>query len=107
MDWELRIRYGNKTHILPAEIVYESLQIMRIKVHGKESYVLLETNYPFILSQGSKKAINWKIRECGFLNSDKPEDMTLLAQIMSELEYQMKGKAQNLLARIEHLKKKP
>ena len=48
MDWEIKVKYGKSSFVLQAEKVYESAQIMRIKVYGKKGHVLLENNYPFL-----------------------------------------------------------
>ena len=107
MDWEIYIKYKTTAFKLEAEKVYESDQIMRIKVHGKKDFILLENDYPFILFKKSKKAIKWKLKNEGFINLQSKEDCDLVAGIIRKLEYQLKGKDKALADRINHLKAKP
>jgi hypothetical protein len=106
MDWQVYVRYGNTNFILDAEIIYQSNQIMRIKVHGNSSYIILENDYPFLLLKNSNKAINWKIKDKGFLNTDNEKDAALVAHIISNLNYQIKGTGQKHLDRINGLRAK-
>ena len=92
MDWELKIKYGSTTFTLPAEKVYESNQIMRIKVYGNKGYILLENDYPYLQHTQSKKAVKWKVRESTIANSLNPKDAQLIAEIITELDYLVKGK---------------
>lgn len=92
MDWEITVQYGNTKFTLQAEKVYESNQIMRIKVYGKKGYILLENDYPFIQQSGSKKAVKWKIREGEIADNAEPQDAKLIAEIISELDNLIKGK---------------
>ncbi|MFZ1528245.1 MAG: hypothetical protein WAT19_05830 [Ferruginibacter sp.] len=84
-QWELYIYYGAKDYKLKADLEYHSSQIMRIRVHGKQSSILLENNYPLLQLAKSKKGIQWKIREGGFVKSSE-KDSRLLMHIMEELE---------------------
>ena len=92
MDWQIKVQYAGKPHILQGETVYASAQIMRIKVYGKKDYILLENDYPFIQSTGSKKAVKWKVKKGASPNQFTPEEAQLIASIISELDYQVKGK---------------
>lgn len=88
-EWELNISYGLKNHKLKAVVEYESAQIMRIRVHGKDRSLLLENDYPLV--QFGKKAIKWKLRE-GKFDTDAKTAADLLTAIMNQLEQFMKGK---------------
>jgi hypothetical protein len=90
MDYTLHITYGIKPFTLQAQIVYHSNQIMRIKVYGKSSTLLLENNYPILAKSHGKKAIQWKLRE-GQLNLSDEKDAKLFAGIIKELEREIKG----------------
>lgn len=107
MDWEVRAYYKGKGYTLPAEKVYESNQVMRIKVYGKKDFILLENDYPFLLFKNSKKAIKWKLKNEGFIDMQCVEDCELVAGIIRNLEYQLKGKGQQIQDRINHLRAKP
>jgi hypothetical protein len=107
MDWQVQAYYKGKNYNLAAEKVYESDQVMRIKVYGKKDFILLENDYPFILFKNSKKAIKWKLKNEGFVNMQCVEDCELVAAIIRNLEYQLKGKNKDLANRIDHLMSKP
>lgn len=88
MEWTLDVYYGNKRHSLKAIVEYESNQIMRIRVFGSKSSVLLENNFPTLYYGKSKAGVKWKIRE-GSLNAATKESSSLLINIFSELEKKM------------------
>ena len=90
MDYKLHVTYGIKPFTLQAQLVYHSNQIMRIKVYGKNSTLLLENNYPMLENSNGKKAIQWKLRE-GQLNMSDEKDAKLFALIIKELEREIKG----------------
>lgn len=87
--WELPIRYHSQVHLLKAEEVYHSEQVMRIRVHGKTSSILLENNYPLLRKLKSKKGIKWQLRE-GRFQADGKESSELLMNILKQLEYLIK-----------------
>jgi hypothetical protein len=89
MEWVLNISYGLKVYLLKAVVEYKSIQIMRIRVYGKTSTILLENNFPLLYYGKSKAAVKWKIRE-GQLNAATQESSQLLINIFSELEKKMK-----------------
>jgi len=89
MEWQIPVRYGNSLFRLKAEIEYHSNQVMRIRVHGSKSTLLLENNYPLIRLTSSKKGIHWKIRE-GVLSGDPVQNSQLLQTIMTFLEKEIK-----------------
>jgi hypothetical protein len=107
MDWEVKAHYKGRGYMLQAEKVYESDHVMRIKVYGKTDFILLENDYPFLLFKNSKKAIKWKLKNEGFINMQCVEDCELVAGIIRNLEYLLKGKDQRLQDRINHLMAKP
>jgi hypothetical protein len=107
MDWQIYVRYKTTAFTLEAEKVYESDQIMRVKVYGKKGFILLENDYPFIILQHSKKAIKWKLKNEGFIDMQCKEDCELVADIIRKLEYELKGKAKAISDRINHLQAKP
>ena len=106
MDWQISIKYKETRHTLQAEKMYESLQIMRIKVHGRNSAIVLQNDYPAIVAAGSKKKIKWKIIDTGDLDIQSVEDARLVSNIMDELEYQLKGKGKIWEGQINHLRSK-
>lgn len=90
IEWELNITYGITPYSLKAVLEYHSSQIMRIRVQGKKSTLLLENNYPLVhMSKGSKKGIQWKLRE-GAMKEGSQQTARLLATIMEQLEYLIK-----------------
>lgn len=92
MGWEVKIKYGANAFTLQAEKVYESEQIMRIKVYGKHSYILLENDYPFLQATKSKKAIKWKVKEGDFISKNRKQDAELVVDIIYRLEDLIKNK---------------
>jgi hypothetical protein len=91
-EWNLHIFYGAKEHKLKAVLEYESNQIMRISVAGKNSTILLENNYPLLkhLNPHSKRALKWLLRE-GTLTGDKLKNAAFLSDIMGQLEQYIKA----------------
>ena len=82
--WTLYITYSRKKYQLKAEIEYKSKQIIRIRVHGQRTTLLVENDYPAIYFTNSKKGVRWKIRQ-GQLG-----DAKLLMDIFIQLEHLMK-----------------
>jgi lysozyme family protein len=85
MEWELYITYGLTPYKLRAVLEYNSNQIMRIRVYGASSSLLLENDYPAIQFNKSKRGIKWKIRE-GAIKAGNAKSSRLLQQIMVQLE---------------------
>ena len=54
MDWEITAAYKGKNYTLEAEKIYESNQVMRIKVYGHRGFIILENDYPYLLFTNSK-----------------------------------------------------
>ena len=88
-EFEIYITYANKPYTLQVNIEYHSKQIMRIRVHGKKSSLLLENNYPLFRSTKSKKGIQWKIKE-GSMDMANEKKSRLLLHIMEQLEKTIK-----------------
>jgi len=107
MDWKVQARYKGRRYLLDAEIVYHSDQVMRIKVHGHSGFILFENDYPFLRLKNSNKAIKWKLKNEGFADIRDKDDAELIAGIIRNLEYQLKGKDKELQDRINHLMAKP
>jgi len=89
-EWELNITYDLKPYKLKAILEYHSSQIMRIRVHGTKSSLLLENNYPIIQVARGKKGIQWKIRE-GAMSEGNEKTARLLTTIMEYLEKYLKS----------------
>ena len=85
MLWDLHITYGATPFTLKADLEYHSNQIMRIRVHGTKSSLLLENDYPALQLTKSKKGVKWKIRE-GAMNEGTEKTSRLLMNIMEQLE---------------------
>jgi hypothetical protein len=62
-EWEFPVFYSGINYQLKAVLEYESAQIMRIRVHGIKSSILLETNYPVTRYRTFKKGVTWKYLE--------------------------------------------
>ncbi|MDX1936660.1 MAG: hypothetical protein SFU21_06070, partial [Flavihumibacter sp.] len=68
---------------------YHSNQIMRIRVYGSKSTLLLENNYPIIQVSKGTQGVKWKIKE-GNIEFKPEESSWLLTQIMENLEHAIK-----------------
>jgi hypothetical protein len=88
IEWNLNINYNGRNYTLKATVEYLSNQIIRIRVQGSKTALLLENNYPFT-KLSTKKGIVWKIRE-GMMNKAYSNTARLLADIFEELEKKMK-----------------
>jgi hypothetical protein len=88
MEWILQISYGKKHYELKSVLVYHSNQILRIRVHGEKSTLLLENNYPLMLI-AKKRGIKWQIKE-GSMNKGTEKTSRLLLEIIKQLEYCIK-----------------
>jgi hypothetical protein len=56
-------RTSNRRIVLVAERIYESTQVERFKVWGKDRCIVLQNNRPFLMQTGSRKKIAWKLTE--------------------------------------------
>lgn len=90
--WTLNIRYNGKIHKLKATVEYESNQIMRIRIEGKTSSILLENNYPINQFSPRPKPIKWKLKEGTLKGTDQKQNAQFLSDIMTQLEHFVKGK---------------
>jgi hypothetical protein len=88
-EWTLDIPFGQKRHPLKAVVEYQGSHLIRIRVQGSKTTILLECNYPLIHAGKSKKGIQWKIRE-GKLDAATPESAQLLMNIFKALEGELK-----------------
>ncbi len=95
IEWVLILRYKSKKFRQKATVEYSSRQIMRIRVEGKKSTLLLQNDYPAIRFTNSRKGVKWKIRE-GPLNVADGDSAQLLVDIFSQLEYLMKKDFQKI-----------
>lgn len=85
IEWDLYLTYELKPYKLKAVLEYHSSQIMRIRVHGIKSSLLLENDYPIIKSANGKRGIKWKIIE-GQLSGDNKATARLLIDIFEKIE---------------------
>lgn len=83
--WEISPYYEGKYLKLFLELIHEGETICRFKVIGRNRFVVIETDLPFLLSSGSKKKPNWKIRE-GIMY-----DAALFNAIIEEIRYVVKN----------------
>lgn len=84
-EWELRIHYKVKVHYIKAVVEYKSKTLIRVRVHGKHSTLLVESDYPAILINRSRKGVKWKLRE-GKTDFAGTESAKLLIEIFQQLE---------------------
>jgi len=89
MEWELHLKYKGKSFTQKAAVEYASRQILRIRVQGSKTSLLLQNDYPSIRFTNSRKGVKWTLRE-GALGSGDEDSAQLLIDIFSKLEYLMK-----------------
>jgi hypothetical protein len=89
MEWTLYLQYKRSKFEQKATVEYSSRQVMRIRVHGSRTTLLLQNDYPAIRFANSKKGVKWKIRE-GALSAADKDSAQLLVDIFSQLENLMK-----------------
>lgn len=104
-NWRLHITYNNKPYGLNALVEYASAQVIRIRVHGTRSSLLLETNFPMVAA-GKAKAITWKIKDGGFEVSGA-QQARLFTDIIHQLEQHLEGKNNNETMAAYLQRKKP
>lgn len=90
LEWDLYVTYSVKPYTLKAKVVYESTQIMRIRVFGNTNSILLENDYPLIKLRNSKRGFRWKIKESNMNSGAVSANARLLKSIMQQLEYLVK-----------------
>ena len=79
-SWDLSIKSGNDWYLRKAELMYESKQILRIKVSGKTRSMTLQNDYPIVKLSKGHKQIKWKLLD------GRTSDPELLTSILTELE---------------------
>ena len=84
MEQPFKIYYKSKILNLRCETIYQSDQISRVKVWGKNRAIVLQNNIPYLEATGKKGKVNWKLIE-GEMYSDE-----LLTVIINELERRWK-----------------
>ncbi len=86
MRWAITVYHSPKNLQLQAELVYQSNQVQRFRVSGKNRGIVLQNNFPLLQSLNSKKKIDWKLIE-GTMT-----DAELLLNIIREPEKKIKVK---------------
>jgi hypothetical protein len=64
MFFPIRVHTSLKTYKLKGEVIYQSEQLQRVRVTGKNGSIILQNNRPFLLSKGLKsKRVHWSLKE--------------------------------------------
>lgn len=91
MEWHFSIRFDQKDLHLKAERIYQSEQIERIRVFGKNRSIVLQSNRPLLRLKGLKnKRLDWKLVEGQMNNSH------VLQAIIHKLERLLKASVDSL-----------
>ncbi len=70
MEWRFIIRFDQRNIQLKADMIYQSNQVERIKVTGRNRSIVLQNNRPLLKSKGLKlKRVDWKLIEGEMHNS--------------------------------------
>ena len=81
MFFQIRVYTSIKTYKLKGEVIYESDQVQRVRVTGKNGSIVLQNNRPFLLSKGLKsKRVHWSLKE-GQINN-----VYFLSRLIEELD---------------------
>lgn len=81
MFFSIRVYTNLKTYKLKGEIIYESDQVQRVRVTGRNGSIVLQNNRPFLLSKGLKtKRVHWTLKE-GQMNN-----VYFLSRLIEELD---------------------
>ncbi len=92
MEWQLLIRHDQQYIRLKANVIYQSDQIERIKIIGKNRSIVLQNNLPLLSARGLKsKRLDWKLVEGEMHNSH------VLQSIINKLEKYFKTKSKSSL----------
>ncbi len=92
MEWQILIRYDQQYIRLKANVIYQSDQIERIKIIGKNRSIVLQNNRPLLNARGLKsKRLDWKLVEGELHNS------YVLQAIINKLEKHFKTKSNSSL----------
>lgn len=90
MEWSLFVYVDGRHLRLKAEIFYQSDQIMRIRVTGRNKALTLQNNQPLLLAKGLKnKRVHWSLIEGTIHNA------YVLSKIIDELDRFIKRKARD------------
>ena len=89
MEQPFKIYYKSKILNLRCETIYQSDQMYRVKVWGKNRHIVLQNNIPYLEATGKKGKVKWKLIE-GEMYSDE-----LLSAIIKELERRWKQQNSN------------
>lgn len=95
MEWEFPIHYKAATPTIKAVVEYKSKTLIRVRVHGRRSTLLVESDYPAILFSQSKKGVRWKLRE-GRTDFAGTDSAKMLLEIFQALEFFIKRDLQEL-----------
>jgi hypothetical protein len=70
MEWRFSIRFDQRNIQLKADMIYQSNQVERIKVIGRNRSIVLQNNRPLLKAKGLKlKRVDWKLIEGEMHNS--------------------------------------
>lgn len=90
VSWEFTVQFKRTKFNLKAVVEYYSKQVIRIRLTGSGSSILLETNYSAVYHRPSKMGgIKWQIKE-GKVKEGTPETARFFVDIFSNLEYRLK-----------------
>jgi hypothetical protein len=81
-EYTINIFYHGKHRDIKAEVIYESAQIQRIKVHGSKTSITLQNNYP--MAKMGKRGIQWKLID------GNPNDPKFFTELLQKLEQEVK-----------------
>lgn len=99
-DFKIYVAVKNKTFRMEVTKIYEGQSLQRFKVKGGSKSIVLQSNYPQICRENSRKPIDWKLLE-GDISSDDPKAAAeALNKIIVAIEYRMKEDPPSMIAYI-------
>lgn len=89
-DFLIQVASKNKTFRMEVTKIYEGDSLQRFRVKGGSRQIILQSNYPQICRENSRKPIDWKLLE-GDISPDDPKAAAeALNKIIIAIEYRVK-----------------
>lgn len=98
--WKISPYYNSKNHDLKLELTYESDQVYRFRVSGKNRSIVIQCDIPLLKAMNSKKRVDWKLIEGVMYNAE------LFTAIINEIKYIIDNDGKKPYTYLDHPKNK-
>jgi hypothetical protein len=89
-DFEILVEMKGKKYRMQVYRVYDGNSLERFNVVGGKRGIVLQSNRPMLLREGSRKAIDWKLLEGDLGNGPEKDVADALNKIIVEIEWKIK-----------------